>query len=407
MTDPTVNRRKHRATRQTWQDYLEWFHHDRPGITTDTLGTAHHDGIDPYHWALEPLGPPPPRLIDIACGDAPIFDRSPSPGWVGVDTSNAELRQARRHGAQRLIRADVTQIPLATGSAPAVICSMALMIVQPLDAVLAEIRRVLTPDGTAVALLPGGWPLTARDLYRYAQLMITLRRPRLTYPNDHHLTRLRTHSRQAGLEIVDDRRRRFALPLPDNEAAERFVASLYLPGVHPARNTRATWRAAQWVPGAIGIPLRRITLRPQDAPRRLPTTKAGEPAAMGAETGDLAETVMSAMANADLDAFLNLCAEDVHWGAPGDSRGGCHNRDQVRSWYESAFGRGVRAEVTEIIQGPTSLLVGLTVSGSPSAEEQGGGAERWQVLTIQDGRITDICGFDDRTQAATWAGMTP
>jgi SAM-dependent methyltransferase len=275
VTDPAVNRRDHRATGQTWRDYLEWFHHDRPGVTTDTLGTDYHDGTDPYRWALEPLGPRPTRLIDIACGDAPIFDRSPSPGWVGIDTSNSELRQARRHGAPRLIRADVTQIPLATGSAPAVICSMALMIVQPLDAVLAEIRRVLTPDGTAVALLPGGWPLTARDLYRYTQLMITLRRPRLAYPNDRHLARLRAYSRQARLEIVDDRRRRFALPLPDHEAAERFVASLYLPGAQPARTTRAAGRAATWVPGAIGIPLRRITLRPQGAPGRLPTAEPG------------------------------------------------------------------------------------------------------------------------------------
>lgn len=274
MTDPAANRRNHRATGQTWRDYLEWFHHDRPGITTDTLGTARHDGTDPYHWALQPLGRPP-RLIDLACGDAPIFDRSPSPGWVGIDTSSSELRQARKHRAHPLIQADVTQIPLATGSAPAVICSMALMIVQPLDAVLAEIRRVLTPDGTAVALLPGGWPLTARDLYRYAQLMITLRRPRLAYPNDRHLTRLRAYSRQAGLEIVDDQRRRLALPLPDREAAERFVASLYLPGVHPARTTRAAGRAAQWVPGAIGVPLRRITLRPQGAAGRLPTAEPG------------------------------------------------------------------------------------------------------------------------------------
>jgi SAM-dependent methyltransferase len=269
VTDPAVNRRHHRATGQTWRDYLEWFHQDRPGITTDTLGTARHDGTDAYRWALEPLGSPP-VLVDIACGDAPIFDRSPSPGWVGIDTSSSELRLARRHGAPRLVRADVTQIPLATGSAPAVICSMALMIVQPLDAVLAEIRRVLTPDGTAVALLPGGWPLTARDLYRYTQLLITLRRPRLAYPNDRHLTRLGAYSRRAGLEIADDHRRRFALPLPNPEAAERFVASLYLPGAHPARRARAAARAAQWVPGAIGIPLRRITLRPQDAPSRLP-----------------------------------------------------------------------------------------------------------------------------------------
>lgn len=103
---------------------------------------------------------------------------------------------------------------------------------------------------------------------------------------------------------------------------------------------------------------------------------------MGADTGELADTVRSAMAAGDHEAFLNLCAEDVHWGAPGDSQSGCHNPRQVRSWYESAFGRGVRAQVTEIIEGPTGLLVGLIVSGSPSAEEQGGRTERWQVLTI-------------------------
>ncbi|HET6874339.1 MAG TPA: nuclear transport factor 2 family protein, partial [Acidimicrobiales bacterium] len=115
----------------------------------------------------------------------------------------------------------------------------------------------------------------------------------------------------------------------------------------------------------------------------------------------------SAMENADLDAFLDLCADDVHWGAPGDFHGGCRNRDQVRSWYESAFGRGVRATVTEVIQGPTSLLVGLTVSGSPAALEQGRQVERWQVLAIRDGRISDVSGFDRRAEAAQWAGIEP
>lgn len=119
----------------------------------------------------------------------------------------------------------------------------------------------------------------------------------------------------------------------------------------------------------------------------------------------LAASVRSAMENADLDAFLRLCTNDVHWGAPGDSHGGCHGRDQVRSWYESAFGRGVRATVNEVLQGPAALLVSLTVSGSPTAQEQGGEIERWQVLTIRDGRISDICGFDDRAGAARWAGI--
>jgi hypothetical protein len=128
---------------------------------------------------------------------------------------------------------------------------------------------------------------------------------------------------------------------------------------------------------------------------------------VGLDNADLAEVIRSLIENADVDAFLSLCADDVHWGAPGDSRSGCQNRAQVRSWYESAFGRGVRAKVNEVVQCPTALLVGLTVSGSPTAGQQGGQAPRWQVLTVQQGLITDICGFDDRTQAATWAGVTP
>lgn len=266
MTDPVARGRERRQSRQAWRDYLDWFHHDRPGITTETLGTAGHTGTDPYQWALEPLGEPE-RLVDLACGDGPVHTRRPAPGWVGIDASASELHGARARGARPLVRADATHIPVATGSAPAVVCSMALMIIQPLDAVLAEIRRILTPDGTAVALVPGGWPLTARDLYRYAQLMVVLRRTRLAYPNDWPLGRLRAHSAHAGLDIVDDRRRRFALPLPDRGATDRFTSSLYLPGVPVTRQVRAASRAARWVPGEIGLPLRRITFRPRPTGR--------------------------------------------------------------------------------------------------------------------------------------------
>ena len=59
---------------------------------------------------------------------------------------------------------------------------------------------------------------------------------------------------------------------------------------------------------------------------------------MGADIGELAGIVRSAMDNADLEAFLSLCADDVYWGAPDDPNGGCRNRDQVRSWYEAACG---------------------------------------------------------------------
>jgi ketosteroid isomerase-like protein len=62
-------------------------------------------------------------------------------------------------------------------------------------------------------------------------------------------------------------------------------------------------------------------------------------------------------------------------------------------------------EVTEVVVGDGALLVGLRVTGTEEAPETGGIAERWQVLRIRDGRVVDIRGYPDRTEAATQAGV--
>ena len=93
-------------------------------------------------------------------------------------------------------------------------------------------------------------------------------------------------------------------------------------------------------------------------------------------------------------------------GAPeGPHDAGCHNREQVIAWWASARAAGARAVVTEVTAGAGTLLVGLEVTGTPAARETGGAAERWQVLTVRDGRIADIRGFDDRAAAAARAGV--
>lgn len=45
------------------------------------------------------------------------------------------------------------------------------------------------------------------------------------------------------------------------------------------------------------------------------------------------------------------------------------------------------------------ILVGLTVVGLQVATEGAGEARRWQVLTVRGGRVVDIVGFDDRSEA--------
>ena len=115
-------------------------------------------------------------------------------------------------------------------------------------------------------------------------------------------------------------------------------------------------------------------------------------------TAELADKVRVALESADLDAYEELLAPDVHWGPPDSPQWGCHNRNEVLSWYKTARRNGMSANVTEVVAGPDSLLVGLAVSGrEPSL--------RWQVLRVKDGLIVDIAGYDDRTEAASRAGV--
>ena len=56
------------------------------------------------------------------------------------------------------------------------------------------------------------------------------------------------------------------------------------------------------------------------------------------------------------------------------------------------------------------ILVGLRVTGLQAAgtrtpADRGGEAQRWQVLTVRDGRVIDIVGFDTRREAMARAGV--
>jgi ketosteroid isomerase-like protein len=121
---------------------------------------------------------------------------------------------------------------------------------------------------------------------------------------------------------------------------------------------------------------------------------------------ELAETVKQALDSGDLEKYSTLLAPDATWGAPDDNEWGCHNRREVLTWYRRAQEAGMRAEVSEVVVGEGKLLVGVRVSGNDAAEDNGGTIDRWQVLTIRDGLVADIRGFEDRAEAARRAGIT-
>jgi hypothetical protein len=120
---------------------------------------------------------------------------------------------------------------------------------------------------------------------------------------------------------------------------------------------------------------------------------------------DLAERVRAALEAADLDAMRTLLSPGATWGPPDDPESGCHNRDEVLDWYRRAGANGARADVVEVVAGPGTLLVGLRVTGTAAAAEQGGIIDRWQVKTLRDGMIADIRGFEARDEAVRRAGL--
>ncbi len=120
----------------------------------------------------------------------------------------------------------------------------------------------------------------------------------------------------------------------------------------------------------------------------------------------LAARIRSALEAADLDAYADLLDRGVRWGPPGDPVPPCRSRAQVLAWYRRGRDAGTRARVIETVVTGDKILVGLKVARTAVPDARGE-SDRWQVLTVRDGQITDIAGFDDRDEAAAWAGLGP
>ncbi len=241
-----------------WDAYLDSFHRASPGITEDVLMRCLADGSTPYSWLTDGLDSSA-TILDIACGSGPTMPTG-ADRWIGIDRADAELRRARSSGKLAVILGDATKLPVPDASVDVVSCSMALMLVRPLDLSLAEISRVLRPGGRLLLLLPARRPLTMVDRLSYVRLFWAARSTTKFPP-----TELRRSAERAlyrhGLRVESDDTRRFAYRLDGVAAADRFVDSWYLPGVTAQRRAHGRARAARLAPIDIGVPFRRVVAR--------------------------------------------------------------------------------------------------------------------------------------------------
>ncbi len=258
--DPTPGRQP--RTRPDWDDYVDAFHRDRPGITEDLLRGARLGELDPYEWLTAAVDSTAGTVLDVGCGSGPVaggFTR-----WIGVDRATEELRVADARGRAPLVRAAADSLPVRTAASEVALCVMSLQILCPLDAALAELARVVRPGGQLVLLLPARRPVPLRDGFFYLRLQRRLSRT-IGYPNDLRLggTALATLVDSHCFAVESDERAGFTLRLRDRGDAERLVRSLYLPGVTAGRVGRAVALVERRVGRSVTIPLRRVVLRRQ------------------------------------------------------------------------------------------------------------------------------------------------
>lgn len=115
---------------------------------------------------------------------------------------------------------------------------------------------------------------------------------------------------------------------------------------------------------------------------------------MGENTANtaLAERVREALESADPEHFADLLDPNVTWGAPDDPQPSCRNRRQVLQWYQRGRADGRRAEIHEISVRGDALVIAMTVHEGDSGEPS---FDRWQVMKVANGRITDIRGYEE------------
>lgn len=244
------------ARNDAWDEYLAAYHHEHAGITERVLSQSRAEGIGTaYEWLRAALPPDVGEVVDLACGSAPMQPLLVgASSYLGVDISEDELAIAARAGRGPLLEADALDLPLPDASVDAVVCSMGIMLLRPVERALAEVARVLRPGGMFATIRPVGTPVRAADLSLVVPLLLGLRHlPEM--PQRFSGQRFRRLLAGAGMTVIDDRAARFAHPLEDEADARLAVEALYLPHVCDDRRADAARRLTRRARSGAEIPV--------------------------------------------------------------------------------------------------------------------------------------------------------
>lgn len=247
---------------QDFADYLAQHHQERPGVTEQVLGRSLAGHHTPYTWLARAVSGRALTVLDIGCGSGAMSRYLAQPGRViiGLDVSGSELQEAAQRGPGPWVRADARQLPFADGSVDAVVSSLGLAVIHPLEAWLGEVQRVLKPGGLLAALTPTVAPMSPADTRVAMHLFRTLRMAPV-FPVGIELASGPVLA-ESGLRKIEDNRERYRFAVRSHADADLLLSALYLPGIEDRRLDRATAWLARGVSREgevrIPIPMRRI-----------------------------------------------------------------------------------------------------------------------------------------------------
>ncbi|WP_404368784.1 class I SAM-dependent methyltransferase [Corallococcus coralloides] len=166
------------------ESYLLDFHARLAGVTSRWFASAPVEvegGTAPSSYALleavVPHDARPLTVLDLACGDGYLLEllarrKQPGLSLLGLDMSEHELAaaRARLNGAATLFQGRAQSLPFGDANVDVVLSHLALMLMDDVETVLAELRRVLKPGGR-VSIVVGGDLVPGNALEVFAGLM--------------------------------------------------------------------------------------------------------------------------------------------------------------------------------------------------------------------------------------------
>lgn len=137
------------GTDDLWETHADWWQRDFT------------DGADPeYTEQILPLAAQrlagAKQVLDIGTGEGQIARLAAAQGAqvIGLDSTWNQVREARRRaGGVAYLRAGASEIPVADASFDAVIACLVFEHIRELDSAIAEVSRVLEPDGRFILML--------------------------------------------------------------------------------------------------------------------------------------------------------------------------------------------------------------------------------------------------------------